>query len=142
MCKDTELLRLEQFVEKLLQKFSDLRNERDALLQTVAEKESAIAGHEQTIAERDATIGEKDGIINARDEKIVELEIELDTKNDERNEISSKVSSIMEQIESWELSLDDGENVHQSEGEGQGGEEHHHQDGEEHGEGRIQHDLF
>ncbi len=110
MSKDTELLRLEQFVEKLLQKFSALKAERDGLLRDIAEKEDIIAGHELTIEE-------KIGFIAARDEKIEELEAQISAKNDERTEISNKVNSIMEQIESWELSLEEGAAATQGETE-------------------------
>ncbi len=100
MGNDSELLRLEQFVEKLLQKFSSLKAERDHLLQSVAEKRSDIADHKLVIKE-------KEDVIAARDEKIAQLEAQLSEKDDERVAISTKVSSIMEQIESWELSLEE-----------------------------------
>lgn len=100
--KDSELLRLEQFVEKLLQKFSSLKAERDHLLQSVEEKQKAIADHKLTIKEKDVAIA-------ARDEKIAELKAQLSVKDDERDEISNKVNSIMEQIELWELALEEDE---------------------------------
>ncbi len=100
--KGSELLRLEQFVEKLLQKFSSLKVERDHLLQSVEEKQKAIADHKLTIKEKDVAIA-------ARDEKIAELKAQLSVKDDERDEISNKVNSIMEQIELWELALEEDE---------------------------------
>lgn len=136
MDKDTELLRLEQFVEKLLRKFSELKDERDGLLQTVTQRE-------ETIAQRDMTIEEKNGVINERDEKILDLEVQLDAKNTERNEISNKVSSIMEQIESWELSLESEGEFTDNQGSQEGSSSHdEHSDGDQQGENNIQNELF
>ncbi len=136
MTKETELLRLEQFVEKMLQKFSMLKKERDGLLQRVAEKENLVADYEKILTERDDALEEKEGIINARDEKIRELETQLSENKNERNEISNRVSSIVEQIESWELGLDEetGEQEDQS-------VSHQEKEGQA-VEGRIQQDLF
>ncbi len=139
MSKDTELLQLEQFVEKLLKKFSALKTERDGLLQNVAEKEEVIAGHELTIEE-------KDKVIAARDKRIGELEAQVSAKDSERSEISNKVNSIMEQIESWELSLEEGEGTEGKSGAAQkgGGKDNSSKKdkGGQSDDGRMQHDLF
>ncbi len=138
MSKDTELLQLEQFVEKLLKKFSALKTERDGLLQNVAEKEEIIAGHELTIEE-------KDKVIAARDKRIGELEAQVSAKDSERSEISNKVNSIMEQIESWELSLEESEGAEGKSGAVKGGGKDNSSKKDKGGQsddGRMQHDLF
>ncbi|MBM9520129.1 hypothetical protein JWG39_09910 [Desulforhopalus vacuolatus] len=121
MNKDEELQRLEQFVEKLLTTFSALKEERNTLIQTlknrdvtIVEKDDAIADldaivadRESVIADREETIGERDVTLQEREARISELEGVLNDKNNEREEISGKVKSIVDQIESWELSLDE-----------------------------------
>lgn len=77
MSKDTELQRLEQFVEKLLTKFTELKDQKNQLV--------------QELKERDALINELRGNIS--------------TKDDERNEISVRVNKLVGQIEEWELAL-------------------------------------
>ena len=80
MSQDNELRRLEQFVEKLLQRFSELRAEKTKLLQELRERELQIEG----------------------------LRNNLSSKDLERSEISQRVNKIVEQIEEWEMGLDDG----------------------------------
>ncbi|MCK9173941.1 MAG: hypothetical protein M0O96_01490 [Desulforhopalus sp.] len=129
MDKDEELQRLEQFVEKLLNNFSALKEERNNLIQTlknrdativekndaIADRDATIADRESVIADREGTIGEREGTIQEREARISELEGVLDDKNNEREEISGKVKSIVDQIESWELSLGEGNESYSSE---------------------------
>ena len=77
MSQDNELRRLEQFVEKLLARFSELRTEKAKLQQELRERE----------------------------EQIEELRTALSSKDMERSEISQRVSRIVEQIEEWESGL-------------------------------------
>lgn len=77
MSQDNELRRLEQFVEKLLGRFSELRAEKAKLLQELRE----------------------------RDLLIENLHSNLSSKDMERSEISQRVSKIVEQIEAWEMGL-------------------------------------
>ena len=123
MSQESELRRLEQFVEKLLTRFSELRAEKSGLLQVLQE----------------------------RDRQIEELRTSLSSREMERSEISQRVSKIVEQIEVWEQGLeasdavagepeaiDDSlevaeENISQ---EDQDVAEHHEE------EGRVQHNLF
>jgi chromosome segregation ATPase len=78
MSQDNELRRLEQFVEKLLANFSQLRAEKAKL--------------EQELQERDV--------------KLENLRRSLESKDMERGEISQRVSKIVEQIEEWESTLE------------------------------------
>lgn len=79
MGQDSELRRLEQFVEKLLVRFSELRAEQARLLKELAERE----------------------------QQIVELRANISSKEIERSEISQRVNRIVEQIEEWEMGLED-----------------------------------
>jgi chromosome segregation ATPase len=81
MDKGTELQRLEQFVEKLLISFAELKEEKKNLLKTLKDKNALI----------------------------VELEGKISTKDSERTEISQRVGKLVEQIEDWELGLDEDE---------------------------------
>ncbi len=78
MSQDNELRRLEQFVEKLLARFSELRAEKAKLLQELRERELQVEGLRNDLSSRDM----------------------------ERSEISQRVSKIVEQIEEWETGLD------------------------------------
>ena len=80
MGQDSELRRLEQFVEKLLVRFSELRAEQARLLKELAEREQLID----------------------------ELRTNISSKEIERSEISQRVNRIVEQIEEWEMGLDEG----------------------------------
>lgn len=78
MDRDTELQRLEQFVDKLLTSFAELKEEKKILL--------------KKLKDRDALIEELQGNIASKD--------------NERSEISMRVGKLVEQIEDWELELD------------------------------------
>lgn len=78
MGQESELQRLERFVAKLLTSFSDLRAEKAALMQQLAE----------------------------RNRQIEELYNQLATEEAERGEIGQRVGKLVEQIEEWEKSLD------------------------------------
>jgi predicted nuclease with TOPRIM domain len=113
MDKVTELQRLEQFVEKLLISFAELKEEKKNLLKTLKDKNALI----------------------------VELEGKISTKDSERTEISERVGKLVEQIEDWELGLDEDEEELESMDEEAAGD-----DVEDAGEtaeaGRLQHNLF
>lgn len=81
MEQDNELKRLEKFVENLLTRFTELRAEKAVLLQEVRERDEIIEGLRENVSSKDT----------------------------ERSEISLRVGKIVEQIEEWELSLDDSE---------------------------------
>lgn len=106
MDRDTELQRLEEFVEKLLLSFAELKDEKKALLNKLKQRDTLIA----------------------------ELEGNISSKDSERSEISLRVGKLVEQIEDWELGLDDGEEetVENVDGEEAVTDE----------EGRVQHNLF
>ncbi len=78
MEQESELQRLEKFVEKLLARFSALKVEKTQL--------------EQDVFERDLLIEE--------------LRNNISSKVTERNEISERVNKIVDQIEEWEMNLD------------------------------------
>ena len=77
MSQDNELRRLEQFVEKLLARFNDLRAEKAQLEELLATREGEIA----------------------------DLRASLAAREEERSEISDRVGRIVEQIEEWEAGL-------------------------------------
>lgn len=120
MGQESELQRLEKFVEKLLNRFSALKAEKAQLEQDIVE----------------------------RDQEIEELRQTVSSKVNERNEISERVNRIVDQIEEWELSLEQpeekietysAENVeeNQAEGDSEDSDEVTEED-----ESRVQHDLF
>ncbi|MGB3223191.1 MAG: hypothetical protein WBB23_10350 [Desulforhopalus sp.] len=80
MEQESELQRLEKFVEKILTRFSALKAEKTQL--------------EQEVFERDLLIEE--------------LRENISSKVTERIEISERVNKIVDQIEEWELNLDTG----------------------------------
>lgn len=79
MSQDNELRRLEQFVEKLLARFSELRVEKAKLLQELRERELQIDDLRNTLSSKDI----------------------------ERSEISQRVGKLVEQIEEWETGLEE-----------------------------------
>ena len=81
MEQDNELKRLEDFVENLLTRFTDLRTEKALLLQEIRDRDEIIRGLRENVSSKDS----------------------------ERSEISLRVGKIVEQIEEWEQSLDDSE---------------------------------
>lgn len=81
MEQESELQRLEKFVEKILTRFSALKAEKEQLEQDVFE----------------------------RDMLIEELRDNIASQVTERNEISDRVNKIVDQIEEWETNLDRGE---------------------------------
>ena len=119
MNEDSELSRLERFVEKLLVKYDELREEKAQLLKTVAE----------------------------RDSQIEDLEINILTHDSERMVISERVNKIVDQIEEWEMGLEEDaaegtektEETAESETEA---EESADDNVEKDDDGRVQHNLF
>ncbi len=81
MEQDNELKRLEDFVENLLTRFTELRTENAVLLQEIRDRDEIIRGLRENVSSKDS----------------------------ERSEISLRVGKIVEQIEEWEQSLDDSE---------------------------------
>jgi hypothetical protein len=122
MEQESELQRLEKFVEKILTRFSLLKEEKGRL--------------EQEVFERDLLIEE--------------LRESISSKVTERNEISERVNKIVDQIEDWELNLEQGGDVtktefsavqaHSEEGVLPDAQETEDDRNEE--ERRMQHDLF
>ncbi len=118
MSKESELHRLEDFVEKLLARFSDLRAEKAQLEQDLLESEMMVE----------------------------ELRDNISVKDTERTEISQRVNRIVDQIEEWEQNLDDGAEAGDNSSEASLDENSVEEEGEEEGEedddGRVQHNLF
>lgn len=81
MEQESELQRLEQFVESLLARFTQLREENRKLQRELVE----------------------------RDEEIRNLRSNLSSSDIERNEISLRVNRLVAQIEEWERNLDEEE---------------------------------
>lgn len=79
MSQDNELRRLEQFVEKLLGRFNELRDEKSQLQQKLTAQEKVIADLRRSLAVGD----------------------------EERGKISQRVGKMLEQIEAWESGLDE-----------------------------------
>lgn len=119
MDRESELQRLEKFVEKILTRFTALKAEKSQLEQDVFERDMLIEELRDTIA----------------------------SKVTERNEISERVNKIVDQIEDWELNLDESENVvvdGSAEGEDSDEDDSQQEDAAEidEDEKRVQHDLF
>ncbi len=122
MEQESELQRLEKFVEKLLTRFSALKAEKTQL--------------EQDVFERDLLIEE--------------LRNNISSKVTERNEISERVNKIVDQIEEWELTLDNEKNeTTSSSAQGtdidekeSGLEEQQTEARDDEEERHVQHDLF
>jgi predicted RNase H-like nuclease (RuvC/YqgF family) len=123
MEQESELQRLEKFVEKILTRFSALKAEKTQL--------------EQEVFERDLLIEE--------------LRENISSKVTERIEISERVNKIVDQIEEWELNLDIGKEETENDSseevnpevdflseESQEPEEENGDENERH----VQHDLF
>lgn len=77
MTKELDLAKLEQIVEKLLQKFNVLKQEK----------------------------GELVAQLQAKEERIIELQAQIDTLNDNKSEIQGRVSTLIDSIEEWESSF-------------------------------------
>jgi chromosome segregation ATPase len=120
MDRDTELQRLEQFVEKLLLSFAELKEEKKQLLNKLKDRDDSIADLNGNVAELESNIEELEGNISSKD--------------NERTEISLRVGKLVEQIEDWELGLDD-EVVEEATNEDSD------EDASE-DDGRVQHNLF
>jgi chromosome segregation ATPase len=117
MSQDNELRRLEQFVEKLLGRFNELREEKSQLQQKLTAQEQVIG----------------------------ELRRSLAVGDEERSRISQRVGKMVEQIEAWESGLDEvGKVDAESVGDEAEGEEPPRPVAEHRAEeeGRIQHNLF
>ena len=119
MDRDTELQRLEQFVEKLLLSFAELKEEKKQLLSKLKDRDGSIVDLKENIS--------------ALEGNIADLEGNISSKDNERTEISLRVGKLVEQIEDWELGLDDEEELNTSD-----------ESVEEtvDDEGRVQHNLF
>lgn len=74
MEKNEELIRLEQFVDNLLNKYNDLKGNFHALEATLAERDAECAGLKDDIAEL----------------------------RDERSDVGTRVSGLLGRIEQWE----------------------------------------
>ena len=107
MSQDNELQRLEEFVESLLNKFTELRAEKARLLQDLRERDETIEG----------------------------LRENVNSKEVEQDEISLRVNKIVDQIEEWELGLDDSEFDESSLGVESAGSDDDQTDSESSGEG-------
>ena len=122
MEQESELQRLEKFVEKILTRFSLLKAEKGQL--------------EQEVFERDLLIEE--------------LRENISSKVTERNEISERVNKIVDQIEDWEQNLEPGANVNATESSAAVdqsrdedlSDEQDTEAGSDEEERRMQHDLF
>ncbi len=79
MIQDSELSKLESFVEKMMSRFTELQAEKAQLLRDVLE----------------------------RDVLIEELRGNISTKDSERGEVSQRVNKIVEQIEEWEKGFEE-----------------------------------
>jgi hypothetical protein len=77
MAQESELVRLEKFVGKLLENFRELKAENGRLQEELENRRVTIAA----------------------------LEDKLEVNDTERGEISNRVSKIIEQIEEWETDL-------------------------------------
>ncbi|RUM37097.1 MAG: hypothetical protein DSY50_01010 [Desulfobulbus sp.] len=88
MNKNEELVRLEEFVDSLLNKYNDLKEQCHALEATLA----------------------------SREEEIVSLKSDIDGLKDERSEVGSRVSGLLGRIQQWESEQGGDEPVNDAEG--------------------------
>ncbi len=79
MENNAELVRLEQFVDTLLNKYNDLKDRFYALERTLGERDAECAG----------------------------LKDEIAGLQDERSEVGSRVSGLLGRIEQWEAEQDE-----------------------------------
>jgi len=79
MENNTELVRLEQFVDSLLNKYNDLKNSFHAL----------------------------EGTLRERDEECAALKDDIAGLTSERTEVGSRVSGLLGRIEQWETEHDE-----------------------------------
>ncbi len=116
MIQDSELSRLEGFVEKMMKRFSKLQDEKTQLLKD---------------------LGERDQIID-------ELRINLSTRDSERGEVSQRVSRIVEQIEEWERNFEEeqGQEVVEQDADSPDDVDSVDAVDDLEDEGRVQHNLF
>ena len=114
MEQDSELKRLEKFVENLLARFTELRAEKAVLLQDIKD----------------------------RDEIISELRESISSKDSERSEVTLRVGKIVEQIEEWEQSLEQKEPGETSLAEEDSDEEEDSEDEESHAEAADSDESF
>ena len=87
---NTEIVRLEQFVDNLLGKYKKLKE----MFHTLEVK------------------------LEVRDRECEKLTETIDELRGERSEVGSRVASLLGRIEQWELELEDGEEAGESESEG------------------------
>lgn len=99
MTKEQDLAKLENIVENLLLKFNGLKQEKNEL---VAQ-------------------------IQAKEEKIIELQTQIESLSENRSEVHGRVSNLINSIEDWEKSFfaedDDGTVINQSAGKKKSGAE-------------------
>ncbi len=88
MNKNEELVRLEEFVDSLLNKYNDLKTKYHSLEATLA----------------------------SRDETITELKADIAELDSERSEVGSRVSGLLGRIEQWESEQGGEEPVNDAEG--------------------------
>jgi len=116
MIQDSELSRLERFVEKMMKRFSELRDDKVQLLKDLGE----------------------------RDQIIEELRSTISTRDSERGEVGQRVSKIVEQIEEWERNLEEeqGRNVMAQDVDSSDVVDSMDTVDDLEDEGRVQHNLF
>jgi chromosome segregation ATPase len=88
MNKNEELVRLEEFVDSLLNKYNGLKGQYHSLEVTLA----------------------------SRDEEISELKADIAELKDERTDVGSRVSGLLGRIEQWEAEQGSDEPVNDAEG--------------------------
>jgi chromosome segregation ATPase len=99
MENNTELVRLEQFVDTLLNKYNDLKGRFHAL--------------EGTLSEREETL-------NDRENECTALKQEIANLRDERSEVGGRVVGLIDRIEQWESEQGDAPSQDNSDEEKQG----------------------
>jgi chromosome segregation ATPase len=92
MESSAELVKLEQFVDKLLTKYHELKDNFHAL--------------QETLRERDSEIGDLKGQVSERDSEIADLKGQIEELSSERAHVGERVAGLIGRIEEWEAEQD------------------------------------
>jgi chromosome segregation ATPase len=108
MGSDNELVRLENYIERLLSGYAALKAEKqDVEKRLAAVQEEKAAAQGETTAAQDEIAAVKEELAAAQ-AQIEKLQGELDSVDSERTVTRDRVSSLIVQIEQWESELEAG----------------------------------
>jgi len=106
MESSAELVKLEQFVDKLLTKYHELKDNFHALQETLRERDSEITDLKGQVSERDSEIADLKGQVSERDSEIADLKGQIEDLSSERAHVGERVAGLIGRIEEWEAEQD------------------------------------